>query len=108
MAAPFLWACAERVVRMRYFLGVDVGGTKTHALIADEEGHALAFSGGGPGNHQGVGYDGLRDVLRLTVGNVLEEARLRVDQLAGAGFGIGGYDWPSQRQPHLDAIGSIG
>jgi len=26
---------------MKYFLGVDVGGTKTHALIADESGQAL-------------------------------------------------------------------
>jgi N-acetylglucosamine kinase-like BadF-type ATPase len=35
---------------MRYFLGVDAGGTKTHALITDETGQAVGFGAGGPGN----------------------------------------------------------
>ena len=34
----------------RYFLGVDVGGTKTHALIADENGRMTDFGRSGPGN----------------------------------------------------------
>jgi N-acetylglucosamine kinase-like BadF-type ATPase len=93
---------------MCYFLGVDVGGTKTHALIANDRGHALGFSEGGSGNHQSVGYDGLRDVIQLTVGRVLRQAGIRMDQIAGAGFGIGGYDWPSQTQVHLEAIAPLG
>ena len=48
---------------MKYYLGVDVGGTKTHALIADDTGQALGFATGGPGNWEGVGYDGLTRVL---------------------------------------------
>ena len=28
----------------RYFLGVDVGGTKTHALIADENGRMTGLA----------------------------------------------------------------
>ena len=39
---------------MNYYLGVDVGGTKTHALIADEAGQALGFATGGPGNWEAV------------------------------------------------------
>src|SRR5688572_18569709 len=53
-----------RLRRMpRYFLGVDTGGTKSHALIADETGRAVGFAQGGTGNHESVGYDGLRKVL---------------------------------------------
>jgi N-acetylglucosamine kinase-like BadF-type ATPase len=93
---------------MRYFLGLDVGGTKTHALIASERGEALGFSEAGSGNHQSVGYDGLRDVLQATVGQAIRQAGLSIEQIAGAGFGVGGYDWPSQLQAHLAAIAPLG
>jgi N-acetylglucosamine kinase-like BadF-type ATPase len=93
---------------MRHFLGVDVGGTKTHALITDETGRVLGFGGGGPGNWEVVGYDGFTAVLRSSVGQAAREAGLDLAAISGAGFGVGGYDWPSQRGPHLDAIAPLG
>ena len=93
---------------MKYFLGVDVGGTKTHALIADDSGQALGFATGGPGNWEGVGYAGLTRVLLEVTACALEQAGIKVDQIAGAGFGIGGFDWPSERQDHLNAIQPVG
>jgi N-acetylglucosamine kinase-like BadF-type ATPase len=93
---------------MRYFLGVDVGATKTHALITDETGQAVGFGLGGSGNHQVVGYEGLRDVLESAVGQAFNKAELTAPQIAGAGFGIGGYDWPPQLKDHLDAIAPLG
>lgn len=93
---------------MRYFLGFDVGATKTHALLADEHGQALGFGLGGPGNHQGVSYAGLQAVLKAVGAQALDMAGVRAHQIAGAGFGIAGYDWPSQREDHLQVIRSIG
>jgi N-acetylglucosamine kinase-like BadF-type ATPase len=92
----------------RYFLGVDVGSTKTHALIADETGHALGLGESGPGNPDGVGHEGLVAVLREATGAALAAAGIATGQIAGAGFGIGGYDWPSQREKMLDAIRATG
>ena len=40
----------------QYFLGVDVGGTKSHCLIADEGGHVVGFGHSGPGNWEAVGW----------------------------------------------------
>jgi N-acetylglucosamine kinase-like BadF-type ATPase len=93
---------------MKYFLGVDVGGTKTHALIADEAGQAIGFATGGPGNWEGVGYDGLTSVLLDVTARATLGAKINISNIAGSGMGIGGFDWPSQRQAHLDAIHPIG
>ncbi|HXZ70415.1 MAG TPA: BadF/BadG/BcrA/BcrD ATPase family protein [Streptosporangiaceae bacterium] len=89
---------------MKYFLGVDVGGSKTHALIADETGQGVGFGSAGPGNWESVGYDGLTEVLLAITAQALEMAGMTSAQIAGAGLGLAGYDWPCQRQAHLDAI----
>lgn len=91
-----------------YYLGVDVGATKTHALIADEAGRAVGFGEGGPGNPENVGYPGLTAVVITAVNQALQSASVSRDQIAGAGFGVGGYDWPSQREAMLQALEPLG
>ena len=71
----------------KYFLGVDIGATKSHALIADETGQALALGVGGAGNYEVVGYQGLATILNditnkaLTVAGhgLLEMGETRTD-----------------------------
>ncbi len=92
----------------RYFLGVDAGGTKTHALIANETGQALGLGRGGPGNWESMGLDGLTEALRDAVGQALHKSGLRIDQISGAGMGLAGYDWPSQKERILGAIQPLG
>jgi N-acetylglucosamine kinase-like BadF-type ATPase len=91
-----------------YYLGVDIGGTKSHALIADETGRVLGFGHGGAGNHEVVGYEGLALTLQTIAGEALAAAGLARGQIVGAGFGVAGYDWPSERAPTLDAIATLG
>jgi len=91
----------------KYFLGVDIGATKSHALIADETGQALALGAGGAGNYEVVGYDGLTRVLHAITDQALSAAGISKEQLAGAGFGIAGYDWPAERAPTLQAIQTL-
>lgn len=92
----------------RYFLGVDIGATKSHALVADEAGNAVGFAHGGPGNHETVGYAGTTRVLGEVSGAAMRMAGVRAAQIAGAGFGVGGYDWPSERGATLEAIATLG
>lgn len=91
-----------------YFLGVDIGSTKTHALVCDELGRVLGFGESGPGNHEVVGYAGLSNALRTAAGQALASAGIAKEQVAGAGFGVSGYDWPSERKLTLEAIASLG
>lgn len=93
---------------MRYFLGVDVGATKTHALIANDAGQAVGFGQGGPGNHESVGYDGLIRALGQAVSRALASANLSAEDIAGAGFGVAGYDWPDERADTLAAVATLG
>ncbi len=91
----------------RYFLGIDTGATKSHALIADETGRVLGFGRGGSGNPDSVGHDGLAEVLQEIVGQALSGAGISISQIAGAGFGIAGYDWSSQREPILQTLQTL-
>ncbi|MEE8391319.1 MAG: BadF/BadG/BcrA/BcrD ATPase family protein [Anaerolineae bacterium] len=93
----------------RYFLGADVGGTKSHVLIADQSGRAIGFGASGSGNPEGVGYDGMAQVLLEAMDEALSDAGITRNEIVGAGFGIGGYDWPSsQREPTLQALQLLG
>jgi N-acetylglucosamine kinase-like BadF-type ATPase len=89
---------------MRYFLGIDVGSSKTHALIVDESGQCLGFGKSGGGNHQGRGYEVTTEAIRESFEQASKMAGLNAGQIAGAGFGIAGYDWPSELEAHLGCI----
>ncbi len=64
----------------------------------------LGLGSGGAGNHEDVGYDGLAKTLAAIARQALNEAGIETAQLAGAGFGIAGLDWPSQQEPTLAAL----
>jgi N-acetylglucosamine kinase-like BadF-type ATPase len=93
---------------MNYFVGGDIGGTKTHIVIADENGHLKGFGQSGGGNHESVGYDGFIQAVGEAFQEAMVSADISIDQITGAGLGIGGYDWESQRKEHLRAIASLG
>ena len=93
---------------MKYFLGVDVGSSKTHALITDETGACVGFGRAWGGNHQGVGYDGLENALKVSFEQAGEMAHVSSGQITGAGFGVAGYDFISDREQHLQAIAALG
>jgi N-acetylglucosamine kinase-like BadF-type ATPase len=90
------------------YLGVDIGGTKSHAMLADQDGRVVGFGEGGAGNYETVGWEGLRLTLHDIVEAALSSARAEKEQIRGAGFGVGGYDWPGEEEPTRRAIGSLG
>jgi N-acetylglucosamine kinase-like BadF-type ATPase len=92
---------------MNYYLGIDVGATKSHALIADQWGQASGFGRAGPGNHEVIGWEGHRRVLGDITLQAIESAGITREEIKGAGFGMAGYDWPSQRLPTMEAIATL-
>ncbi|HSL31026.1 MAG TPA: BadF/BadG/BcrA/BcrD ATPase family protein [Anaerolineales bacterium] len=93
---------------MHYYLGADLGATKTHTLIVDESGRALGFGESGPGNHETVGYDGMFQSMYDGMEQALQTAGLKKEDIRGAGFGVAGYDWPSEAQATTAVIDRLG
>ena len=93
---------------MTYYLGADLGATKTHILITDETGRALGFGESGSGNHEDVGYDGMFNSMQQSLDMALRSAGLIQADIAGAGFGVAGYDWSSEQEATAAAINKLG
>ena len=91
-----------------YLLGVDVGNSKTHALIATLNGEAAGFSEIGCGSYEVLGPEGYTQALREVTDLALADAGVSKDEIAGMGFGIAGYDWPSEHTLHAAGIEALG
>ena len=88
----------------QYILGMDIGGSKSHACIFTMNGELIGSAMGGQGNPDNVGIDGLVSVANDTIRIACQTGGITTDEIIGAGFGIAGYDWPSQTEGFEDAI----
>nr|WP_285860464.1 MULTISPECIES: BadF/BadG/BcrA/BcrD ATPase family protein [Paenibacillus] len=76
---------------VRYYLGVDGGGSKTYAVITDEHGHVIGVGRGGNGNHQKNRREAELS-LKQAVTEALGAAKLTEEQIEFAWFGLAGAD----------------
>ncbi len=90
-----------------FFLGADLGGTKTHVMIANANGQVIGFGEGGPGNHETAGFDGIHESLHQASIGAFNSAGINPRDISGAGFGVAGYDWPNQKNPILRIIETL-
>lgn len=82
--------------RRGLFLGVDGGGSKTHAAIADPSGRIVADVRGPASGHSTLGFAGAAQVIRATVDRALAEAGVPGSEIAGAGVFVSGLDLPDE------------
>jgi N-acetylglucosamine kinase-like BadF-type ATPase len=75
-----------------YFLGVDAGATKTHALVLAEEGSLCGFGEGGSGNHESFGFDRAREEIAKAVTEALSVAGLDPSRLTRSCYCLAGAD----------------
>jgi len=79
------------VIPLKYYLGVDGGGSKTYALISDERGNIVGKGHSGNGNHQ-IDREEARRNIRESVEMALRQAKLSPDAIEFAYFGLAGAD----------------
>lgn len=80
----------------QYILGMDIGGTKSHASLFSIDGQLVGMGVGGQGNPDDVGMSGFAEVLEQILSEALLSSGAARAEIIGAGFGVAGYDWPSQ------------
>jgi N-acetylglucosamine kinase-like BadF-type ATPase len=79
---------------MKYYLGLDAGGTKTFCLIGDDSGNVLGFGAGGPGNYEVAGVPAAAAEFKKAMDAALQSAGITLDQISGIGLGVAGADLP--------------
>ncbi|MBD5536028.1 MAG: hypothetical protein HDQ99_10290 [Lachnospiraceae bacterium] len=90
-----------------YVLGVDVGGTKTECIVADEKEKIMGRGFGGGGNHQMCGIEKASESMQKAVSEALAQANITLADIAYAVFGIAGADGPKDMEVLVPAVKKI-
>lgn len=89
---------------MKYYIGVDGGGSKTAALVIDEQRHPLGRGLAGASNHLRVGIEIATRNIERAVNIALVEAGVAIRNIEYAYCGIAGADHPAHHQRVVDAL----
>ena len=89
---------------MKYILGVDVGGSKTHIAIATSDGKILADTQTKGTIYTDAGIEAVMKILQDAVGECLKLALLSVEDISIGIFGMTGIDWPFELKLHKEAL----
>src|SRR5205085_1885323 len=84
-----------------YVLGVDGGGTKTHAVIADEHGRVLGEGFAGPSNPLRVGVNTAAAAVREAVDQACDAAGVRRADIVAAEVGLAGVRRAASRPSYV-------
>lgn len=89
-------------------LGLDGGGTRTHVVVADEEGALLGAATGEAANWEDVGMEAAAGAIRAVTLEALQAAGLAPGALDASVFGLAGNDWPSDHDRLAAIPASLG
>jgi len=79
---------------MRYFAGIDGGGTKTHCMICDENGTIVGEGKAGASNYQVVGSEASRLEIEKAFLAALSNSSLHMSNISYVFLGLSGADEP--------------
>jgi len=96
--------------KYRYVLGLDGGGTKTHAALFDTDGNLVDMLDWGPTNHESLagGFDELRDEMKALLCSILARNSITVNDIVSSAFGMAGVDTRKQHQIISGIIEDLG
>ncbi len=78
------------MIKAKYYIGMDGGGTKTHAVIMDQNGTLIGEHFAGPTNFQIIGVEKAAETIYTLIMLCCESAGCSVKDVAGVGCGLAG------------------
>lgn len=93
---------------MALFLGVDAGGTRTRAVLADATGSVLGVGAAGTGNWQAVGAVAAGAAIADATTCALAQAGVAAGAVSGAFFGLAGVRTEAERAVMRAEIARLG
>ncbi len=91
---------------MNFFLGVDAGGTKTRAVVIDENSQLKAEALGGPANYHNIGLKQVVKNVYRTIEDVLSKALLKEEQVSWCTIGVAACDTQKDYEKLFSAFSS--
>ena len=77
----------------KYLFGIDVGGTKTHAVICDATGLIVSVTSGDGANWESVGLETALTTIQRISGQALDSAGLTFEDISSTTLAMAGADW---------------
>jgi len=93
---------------MRYYIGLDGGGTKTVCLLGSERGEVLARGVAGPSNHNTVGLEQAQAALKTCICDAIDKHGPRFHDIESIAIGMSGIDRPADRALITEIIDKLG
>jgi N-acetylglucosamine kinase-like BadF-type ATPase len=93
---------------MEYFLGIDAGGSKTHALILDQGGKVRGFGSAGCGNHQVNGLAAAVSEIKTAIDAASQPGGITYPQIKVGCFCLSGADLKSDYELLIPAMQGLG
>jgi N-acetylglucosamine kinase-like BadF-type ATPase len=88
-------------------LGIDGGGTKTHAVLADLDGNILGSAANGGANWERIGLKAVTAGLQELIAIAITNAGITIDDIVGSTFALAGIDWDEDKSMFASTMPSL-
>lgn len=92
----------------KVILGIDGGGTKTHACLVDLEGNILATAANGGANWERVGISAVQKSLDEIIDSVCAKASVSRGDIVDSTFALAGVDWEEDKKLLAPVVSALG
>lgn len=89
---------------MKFFIGIDSGGTKTAISVIDENKNKVLNFQKGTGHYLQIGFDGLEELLKSILKEVLEKLNIGKEDIGYIFAGIPGFGEVKEDQKKIEDI----